>query len=110
MGFKVNGDVSGSGDVTACAMTFAYPTDLSVSLGLVLWNAEDEGFTVIQSSPELNYTNGRLYWDMETNSIVTENDDWELSIILSGYSALLQVNGSASGTGTAGVGHVLLTE
>ncbi len=98
------------GRVKVSAMTFTYPTDLSISLDLELWNAETETFSAAQSSPELNYTNGRLYWDMETNSIVTENDDWELSVVLDSFNVLLQVNGGASGNGTAGVGYVLITE
>ena len=45
---------------------------------------------------------------METNSLVTSSDAWELSIERAGQAWNIQINAAVSGTGTAGVGYVLV--
>ena len=94
------------GRVKVSALTYTYPTDLSITLDVEQWNNQNSVFETAETSPIINFTNGRQYWDLETNSIVTENDDWELSIVLDNqtYKAQIQVND------TAGVGFVLTAE
>jgi len=56
------------------------------------------------ASPSLTPGDGApVYWDLETNSIVTENDDWEIKIAKSGYSTVYSLNGGASGKGQAAI-------
>ncbi|HBR97952.1 MAG TPA: hypothetical protein DD979_11325 [Gammaproteobacteria bacterium] len=59
-------------------------------------------------SPVLDFSESRVYWDMETNSIVSASDDWELSVRVDGQDYPIQVNGGASGEGNAGIGILLL--
>lgn len=94
------------GRVKVSELTYTYPTELSITLDVEQWNNESSVFEASETSPLINFTDGRQYWDLETNSIVTENDDWELSIVLDSqtYSAQVQVND------TAGVGLVLTSE
>jgi len=55
------------------------------------------------ASPGLTPDSGAVYWDLETNSIVTEYDDWELKVEKSGYSTVYSLNGGASGSGQAAI-------
>ena len=64
----------------------------------------NEAFLDVADSPEMDFTSKRVYWDLETNKIVDKTDDWELSIATVGRSYAIQLNGGASGTGSAGVG------
>ena len=45
---------------------------------------------------------------METNAIVTADADWELSIERTSPAWSIQLNSAVSGSGNAGIGHVLL--
>lgn len=67
-------------------------------------------FTAAADSPILDFSATTVFWDMETNSIVSSEDDWELSIKVAGRDYQIQVNGGASGTGEAGVGTLLLND
>lgn len=69
--------------------------------------SENKVFQSAVSTPELDYSSAPVYWDLETNSIVTEDDDWELKISRQGYGHVIQVNGGASGSGDAAIGAVM---
>lgn len=77
-----------------------------IVLAVEKWNGST--FDAPADSPEMDFTNGRQYWDLETNTLVGETDDWELSIKADGRDFPIQVNGGASGTGAAGVGALQL--
>ena len=68
------------------------------------WDSNTQTLLAAVDSPEIDFTSGRVYWDLETNKIVDKTDDWELSIATVGRSYAIQLNGGASGTGSAGVG------
>jgi len=82
----------------------------AITLSVEQWDANGQVFEAAVASPELDFTTDRQYWDMDTNTVVTEGDDWELSIKLDGHSWAMQVNASVSGSGNAGVGYLLITE
>lgn len=67
-------------------------------------NTEISAFAPAAESPILDFSNTIVYWDMETNSIVSSDDDWELSVKVADRDYQIQVNGGASGDGEAGVG------
>lgn len=67
-------------------------------------STEEGAFASTVDSPILDFSNTTVYWDMETNSIVSDEDDWELSVRVAGRDYQIQVNGGASGDGEAGVG------
>jgi hypothetical protein len=66
-------------------------------------------FTATVDSPELDFSSSRVFWNLETNTLVTEADDWDLSLTVNGRDYPLQVNGGASATGMSkgGVGAVM---
>jgi hypothetical protein len=69
--------------------------------------ATTQSFNAAIESPELNYSSGEpIFWDLETNSLVTENDAWELKITKQGYGHVIQVNSGVSGSGEAGIAYV----
>lgn len=80
----------------------------SITLSFESWDANAQAFSSPVNSPELVFTDNRIYWDMESNSIATSSDNWELSIVVNGYSWDLQVNGGVSGQGSAGVATLLV--
>lgn len=80
-------------------------TTRKVTLSSELWNGSS--FDSAIDSPILDFSTDRVFWDLETNSIVTESDDWDLSLIVDGQDYPLQVNGGASGAGEAGAGAVI---
>jgi|GEM_PF-2858905 len=67
----------------------------------------NKAFQSAVSTPELDYSSAPVYWDLETNSIVTEADDWELKISSQGYGHVIQINGGASGSGDAAIGAIM---
>ena len=75
-----------------------------MTLGVQTWNPLTQSFNDEVESPVLDYSNGRVYYDMESNSVVSAEDDWELSVVVQDRNYLIQVNGGASGTASAGVG------
>ena len=85
-------------------VTLAGAPSRKVTLGVEKWNAGTSAFDTAVDSPELDFTNARAFYDLETNTIVTESDDWDLSIMLNGRDYPIQVNGGASVTGSGGVG------
>ena len=98
------------GRVKVHALDYQRGVRQALTFSVEQWDNNAQVFSDAQISPELDFTTQRQYWDMETNSLVNENDDWELSATVNGRSFDIQVNASVSGTGTAGVGHVLLDE
>lgn len=91
--------------VKTLTVVFGGSTTRKVVLASEKWNGA--AFDAAVDSPELDFSNDKVYWDLETNDIVTASDDWDLAISLVGRDYPIQVNGGASGTGTAGVGLVL---
>lgn len=90
--------------ITDLNIQLGEPTVRQLTLGVQHWNATSQSFDEEVPSPVLDYSEGRVYYDLESNSIVTADDDWELSVVVSGRDYLIQVNGGASGTGRAGIG------
>jgi hypothetical protein len=80
----------------------------AITFSLENWDANGTVFEAVNISPEVNFTTDRQYWDMESNSVVTENDDWELSIKVDGHAWVMQINASVSGNGKASVAHILV--
>ncbi len=67
-------------------------------------------FLVGVESPVISFSDAaKVYWDLETNTMVTKNDNWELAVSINPatHKYTIQVNGGASGKGSAGVGMVL---
>jgi hypothetical protein len=78
---------------------------LNIVLQSELWNGT--GFDEVMDSPALSVSSdGKTYWDLDTNTIVTESDDWDLSTTTSGRDTVIQVNGGASGSGDAAVAYI----
>ena len=73
-----------------------------------LWNGSV--FESAVNSPDLDLSSGSVYWDLETNSIVTESDDWDLRIVVDGFDYSIQVNGGVSGNGDAGVAYIFVND
>ncbi|WP_319558294.1 hypothetical protein [Thiomicrorhabdus sp.] len=95
-----------SAGLTACGGGSDSDTTGDVDVG----SADEQqtrAFGSVTETPELDYSADAVYWDLETNSIVSESDDWELKITQNGYEPLIQVNGGASGSGDAGLGAYL---
>lgn len=88
----------------------AYESGVSYTLKFAVEQWDDNGqvFVAVTESAAIDFTNERQYWDMETNSLVTSSDAWELSIERAGQAWNIQINAAVSGTGTAGVGYVLV--
>ncbi len=72
------------------------------------WDVNSMTFSAAQTSGWLDFSAGRVYWDLETNSAVSGSDGWELSVVYeSGQRSWnIQVNAGISGTGSAGIGLV----
>ncbi|PID43712.1 MAG: hypothetical protein CSB48_04790 [Proteobacteria bacterium] len=109
-------DASGSpeayGRVRVAEVNYASsPVTRQLKFAVELWNSGTQAFdTETIATDFLDFTNGRAYWDMETNSAVTENDDWELSVEAVGQSWNIQVNSGVSGEGQAHVGLIVIPE
>jgi len=92
--------------VKTLEVIFGANTTRKVVLASEKWNGTS--FDTPLDSPALDYSaDDKIYWDLETNDIVTETDAWELAISVVGRDYPIQVNGGASGRGKAGVGLVL---
>lgn len=78
------------------------PKSRKITLQSEKWNGST--FDGVLTSPVIDFTSKQIYWDLETNSLVSSTDDWELSIKVDGNNFPIQVNGGASGRGDAGVG------
>jgi len=91
--------------VKTVEVAFGQTTTRKVVLSSENWNGSV--FEAAVDSPELDFSNTRAFWDLETNTLVTEAGDWDLSLTVSGRDYPLQVNGGASGSGTAGSGAVM---
>lgn len=91
--------------VKTVEVVFAATTTRKVTLSTELWDGSV--FATAVDSPVLDFSSDRIFWDLETNSLVTESDDWDLSLTVNGRDYPLQVNGGASGDGKAGSGAVI---
>lgn len=96
------------GRVKVSDLTYTSGTSYAVKFAVEQWDDNAQTFIASAESNAIDFTNERQYWDMETNTIVSANDDWELSIERTSPAWSIQVNSSISGTGSAGIGHVLL--
>ncbi|MCB1755154.1 MAG: hypothetical protein KDJ38_06510 [Gammaproteobacteria bacterium] len=61
-------------------------------------------FAAAVDSPVLDFSNTQVFWDMESNSVVSADDDWELAVRATERDYQILVNGGASGNASAGVG------
>ncbi|TEW53961.1 hypothetical protein E2R68_10780 [Psychromonas sp. RZ22] len=102
---SADGATYGRVSVNSVEVVFGASTTRKLVFNSELWNGSV--FETAQLSPELDFSEDQVYWDLETNSLVSATDDWELSVSVNGRDYPLQINGGASGTGQAGVGAVL---
>ena len=84
-------------------------TSRKITLNIENWNAETATFNTAVDSPVLDFSDSRVFYDMESNAIVAESDNWDLSVKVEGHNYPIQVNGGASGKGNGGVGKLIST-
>lgn len=94
--------------VKSVDVEFGVTTSRKLLFSVESWDVATESFSAMVDSPEIDFSSTRAYWDMETNTVVTASDDWDLSVVVNGQSYDLQVNGGASGSGSGGVGTLLI--
>ena len=99
------GDAYARVKVKTVSVVFGAATTRKIVLASEKWNGTT--FDAAVDSPELDFSSTKVYWDMDSNTIVAKDDAWELAISVVGRTYPLQVNGGASGTGKAGIGLVL---
>ena len=76
----------------------------TMQLDYELWDADAKVFKAKVATPDLNFSENTVYWDLETNSVSSKDTgNWELKFSKNGRDILVQVNGGASGKGQAGV-------
>jgi hypothetical protein len=78
-----------------------------ITLASELYDADAKSFGAERTSPELDFSTGPAYWDLETNDLTSAestNHVWDMAIRKVGRDYLLQTNGGASGNGHGGVG------
>lgn len=81
------------------------PTKRAIVLESKIYDANGKTFAANwTASPELDFTSGRVYWDLDTNKKVASTADWDLSVTKNGRNWDIQVNSSISGAGKAAVG------
>jgi hypothetical protein len=107
---SADGDSYSRVKVKTVTVVFGATTSRKVTLSSELWNGS--AFEASIDSPELDFSDDRVFWDLETNTLVTESDGWDLSLMVNGRDYPLQVNGGASATnsGEAGVGVLLVDD
>jgi len=96
--------------VKSVDVSFGETTTRKLTFGVEVWDATTASFLASVDSPELDFSNERVYWDIESNSIVTAEDDWDMSVVVNGQSYDLQTNGGGSGSGDGGVGAILVSD
>ncbi|MBU2873038.1 hypothetical protein [Marinobacter salexigens] len=84
------------------------PTTRKLKLTRELWDSNSQSFGAQETSEWLDFSEQRVYWNMNTNSIVSSDQAWDLSIAVNGRSWDLQTNAGVSGPGNGGVGLVVL--
>ena len=91
-------------------VSFGATTSRKLIFGVEQWDTTTESFSDAVDSPEMDFSDERAYWDLETNTVVTASDDWDLSVVVNEMSYDLQTNAGASGTGSGGVGTLLVDD
>jgi hypothetical protein len=76
-----------------------------ITLTIEKWNGSSWE-TAINSVP-INFAGTAAYWDLETNSLVTDGDNWEIRFESANRSTQIQLNGGVSGSGAAGIGQLV---
>ena len=90
--------------VDTVTVAFSPAPSRKVVLSSEIYNRTTSQFEAAVLSPELDFTSSKVYWDMETNTLVAATDSWELAISKVGQDYPIQVNAGVSGSGNAGVG------
>ncbi len=103
---SASGDQYARVSVKQVTVAFGQTTSRKIVLSVESWDANAKQFSPAVDSPELDFSTETAYWDLETNSLTTAEQGWDLSVKVSGRDYPLQVNGGASGNGKAGVGAV----
>jgi hypothetical protein len=85
--------------VKTVQVVFGQSTTRKVVLSRENWNGSV--FEAAVDSPELDFSNTRVFWDLETNTLVTTDDKWDLSLSVNGRDYPMQVNGGASASATS---------
>ena len=99
---------SNYGRVKVSDLTYTSGTSYTLKFSVEQWDDNAQVFVASDESAAIDFTDARQYWDMETNAIVTADADWELSIERTSPAWSIQLNSAVSGSGNAGIGHVLL--
>lgn len=84
------------------------PITRKLKLARELWDDNSQSFDAPETSDWLDFSDHRVYWNMSTNSVVTADQPWDMSIAVNGRSWDLQTNAGVSGPGNGGVGLVAL--
>ncbi|WP_158587108.1 HmuY family protein [Motilimonas pumila] len=95
--------------VNTVTVEFGQETKRQIQLMVENWDANAAAFSAAVTSPVLDFSTDVVYYDIESNQVVTGADDWDLSVKVSGREYPLQVNGGASGSGQAGVGTLMVS-
>ena len=104
---SASGDAYARVSVKNVSVVFGKATSRQVTLSVEAWDANAKQFSPAVDSPVLDFSTTTAYWDLETNSAVSADQTWDLSIKVSGRDYPIQVNGGASGSGKAGVGALI---
>lgn len=105
---KNDSDIYEYARVKVSTVDYSAGVKRAITLESEIWDDNASVFLSAVTSPELNFTDNRVYWDMETNSIVTADQNWDLSIVVDERNWNIQVNGGVSGEGSAAVATLLV--
>ncbi|MCE2573318.1 HmuY family protein [Motilimonas eburnea] len=103
---SASGDHYARVSVKQVTVAFGQAPSRKLVLSVEHWDANAKQFSPAVDSPELDFSTATAYWDLESNSLTTADQSWDLSVKVSGRDYPLQVNSGASGTGKAGVGAI----
>ena len=76
-----------------------------ITLTLEKWSGTS--WDAAMDSVPINFSGAPAYWDLETNSLVSDSDDWEIRFESANRSTNIQLNGGVSGSGSAGIGQLV---
>nr|WP_086939138.1 HmuY family protein [Thaumasiovibrio occultus] len=90
---------------TYSRLNVATLTGKVVTVKSELWDKNAGQYNPQITSVDLDFST-RIYYDLDTNAIVTASDAWDISIEAAGRSYNIQVNGGISGSGRGAVGYL----
>jgi len=87
---------SSTGDTYARVKVKTVEVDLSIPKRKIILSSElyqNGEFLTAVNSPELDFTNSKAYWDLETNTLSASESDWDIAISVVGRKYQLEVGG-----------------